>query len=207
MSNEIPNQDQMVDLLMKRARRQIELSGELINQGMAPIQATVVAGDLVSAEEWSERVKNGEDPTKCFWCIGSYARFEWARKHLPKEIFEKNLIDLWRDSDPNDSTDILPFWESQKTRIGEILIDENPLPDGDVFVIYRGQAPGNLGISWSLDQEVAKRFARTGGGRVPIPNGSAYVGRVHRKDVIAYITGRGEQEIIVDPKKISFDLI
>ena len=62
---------------------------------------------------------------------------------------------------------------------------------------------GNPGISWTTDKRIALKFAATGGGRIRVRGGvllQARVSTIQPGAVLAYITGRDESELIVDPK-------
>lgn len=65
------------------------------------------------------------------------------------------------------------------------------------FVIFRGTSELNpMGWSWTLDEEQAVWFAR----RWPIGK-EAFVlrGTIDKSDVIGFLSGRGESEIVVSP--------
>lgn len=109
----------------------------------------------------------------------------------------------------------------------EAMMDEDDrkvydaLPD--VFTIYRGREPGDplsrlgkrdikkFGMSWTLKLEVAQFFAKrfqrypTNRGITPL----IYEAKVERKNIIAYLGGRNEAEVLVfnrfliDPKVFS----
>lgn len=74
----------------------------------------------------------------------------------------------------------------------------NSLPD--TFTVYRGCHGFNEdGVSWSLDREVAEKFAinmAIDGKRMLLE------GVVHKNDIVAYYTGRHEAEIVVLPKHV-----
>lgn len=64
--------------------------------------------------------------------------------------------------------------------------------------LYRGQrAEDPIGISWTTKRSVAKKFASGAGFRTKI-DGVVYATQVRRMNCLAYITGRGEHEVIVD---------
>lgn len=68
------------------------------------------------------------------------------------------------------------------------------------FVVYRGTQLGRAkvrGLSWTLDYEKAKWFAdRFSGG------GSVYKARIKKSAVYALFTGRGEEEVVLNPRKL-----
>jgi hypothetical protein len=71
----------------------------------------------------------------------------------------------------------------------------------DVIEIFHGEEhPDRIGMSWTLDEGVARWFAKrfTRAGRL-------YRGRVRKSDVIAYFTQRGEEEILVAPELVMLD--
>ena len=68
----------------------------------------------------------------------------------------------------------------------------------DVIRIFRGFSLDELenGFSWTVDFEMAEWFTnRTNGDFV-------LAGYAKKPDVIAYITGRDEEEILIDPKNV-----
>ena len=67
----------------------------------------------------------------------------------------------------------------------------------EVFTIYRGQRPGDfnrgvIGLSWSLSKKKAAFCAGRGGVK-----GEVISIQVRKEDVLAYINGRGEEEILL----------
>lgn len=72
---------------------------------------------------------------------------------------------------------------------------------GDPITVWRGHSQYNAeGWSWTVDRERAEWFARRllHGDKAPLIS----KGRVRRRDVLAYLTGRGEAEIVVDPADV-----
>jgi len=67
-------------------------------------------------------------------------------------------------------------------------------------IIYRGCGPANeQGWSWTLSAEQAEWFAERSPGR----NGGVVLeGECHRLDIIAFLDGRGEDEILIDPEDV-----
>ena len=68
-----------------------------------------------------------------------------------------------------------------------------------VVTIYRGVGSEKYrdGISWTLAKSKAEWFATRF-----TDNGIVYSAKVKSKDILYYISERGEEEIIVDPKKL-----
>jgi hypothetical protein len=99
-----------------------------------------------------------------------------------------------------------PMWATiwrQAARAGRIEQEDHPLPTDDLLTVYRGQqsADHRLGISWTLREDVAVRFAR------PRPGfdgpGVVFTGLVRRRHVLGYLTYRAEDEVIVERRHVS----
>lgn len=79
----------------------------------------------------------------------------------------------------------------------------------DVVTIYRGcrTAKAVKGMSWSLSEEKARWFAERG---ALLSSGKGdgalvYRAKIKKEDVVAYLDGRNEEEVIVDFRKL-FDV-
>lgn len=194
--------------LKDRMARQHEIMSELIDKGVPTINAIVQAGDLQSAEMANDMVRRGTPPGAALNLVGSYARFDWAVANLPRPQLLRRLPELWIGADPDDTRpEYLALWrEAYDANGGNTILDGRPLPIrygiGDakrppVLTVYRGQVGDAVGISWTLDHAIAKKFARTGGGRQLVRGGRILKRIVKRSEVLAYLTGRGESEVII----------
>jgi len=192
------------EFLAKERRRQ-ELMAGLMEKGVPFLSATVMAGDLQSAEEASERVKQGMPPEEALHFVGSYTRFDWAVANLPKEVLFERLPALWVGADPDDTNpEYLKLWREAFITHQGVIIQDDPkkkLPSRRRFRIYRGQVGDQVGVSWTLDHEIARKFAITGGTRQPVAGGKILELMVTRADVLAYLTERGESELIIDVER------
>jgi hypothetical protein len=187
----------------EQAKRQGELAAKLLEgDPRLGYTAYIIAGDMLSAERATEMVNAGEVTVEgALPMIGSYARFDWAVKHIRTPRIFELLPELWSGSDPSDiDQDNLILWglawayNDHKT-----ICDGSPLPDGDLKV-YRGQVNGDpIGISWTLDKIIAEQFSKTGGLRHQVQNGIVLSGKIHSSQVMGYLTRRGESEVILDP--------
>ena len=110
------------------------------------------------------------------------------------------LADLWLDSE--NIWQNLDQWRQlfESTRPGSpMTADENAALDAmpDPIPVYRGgiEDRNEYGLSWTTDRERAEWFAV----RMASDDDVAVVleGMVARQDVVAYFTGRGEDEIVV----------
>lgn len=144
--------------------------------------------------------------------LGTYARFEWAVRmfrleHVGEDTFYAYLPELWTGSDPDDcNPDFLAIWKEAKAwNLDEIITDDDVLlPESDGWVyIFRGQrVQDEIGMAWTTDKRIAKMFARGAGFRVPIKDGVVLTRRVRPRKVLAFLTGRHESEVIVDPADV-----
>lgn len=207
-----PQQVRQFDRLMdERAGfdRLLARAGELQAEGMDQISAITLAGDESSMIWADERVEQGEDALKVASLVGSYARMPWLMKHLEagridRPALLRALPDLWRDSDPDDTDPrFLALWKDARAASRGYVRDGHSLPsaDGAVIPVYRGQRGTDpFGIAWTTDVGIAKRFALTFGLRGgPQDGGIVFRSTARRRAILAYLTGRGESEVIVDP--------
>jgi hypothetical protein len=172
---------------------------------LTPMAALVIAGDLVTLERSKGWVLAGCPAVDAMSFVGSFGRLEfavWAEEggHLAREVLLDMLPDLWRGSDPDDTDPrFLALWRAAWMRNGRTaVLDGEALPDGPTLTVYRGQDEGApMGIAWSLDEEVAQKFARGAGTRQADRPGMVYESSVPRLAVLAYLTGRNESEVIL----------
>lgn len=179
----------------------LKIVEKLESTGLPWIQRYIIANDQIHAEYITKLVKAKKlTPLKAVNCIGSFSRFDWALEHLKEKDFFRLLPELWVGSDPDDSILRLPIWEKAVKKNGGYITDSTKKLSGKKKV-YRGQSGDHeLGISWSLKKSIATKFAH--GTRGPIKNGSVYIGVIDTSEILAYLTSRDEEEIIVDPRKV-----
>jgi len=200
----------------------MKLASELCDKdaSLPYISAFIMAGDILTGERSRKMVAAGVSYQRAVHFVGSYARLDfalWAQEHgfCTREELLDDLPDLWRGSDPDDMDPrFLTLWHEAWVRNRrKPIIDGRAVP-GRVLTIYRGQDaeddtfgrdPDRLpvGIAWSLDEKVAQKFANGAALRVSHrPNPVVYVAKVERKNIYAYLTGRGESEVVVNPFRI-----
>jgi hypothetical protein len=181
-----------------------------------PITALIVAGDVYGARLATKAVEAGEVTAReAFQRVGSYARFEWAvnmmeRGYLPEKEFFDELPALWRGSDPDDTNPrFLRLWQHAYQRNGSYMVKDGKAlkrPADGFVTVYRGGDPRTVrdGIAWTTNPKIATKFARGAGERVPRMDGVVIRGRVKYENILAYLTGRGEAEVITEPKNVQF---
>lgn len=168
--------------------------------------ALTMAFDRLSKEYATERLDAGDPWMKASVFIGSYNRLEWIVERIEEGRIDEaevypHLCEIWRGSDPDDTDPrFLALWQRAKAAKGIYLRDGKALPSRGVLDVYRGQDAGApLGIAWSLDKNIATKFARGAATRQANRGGTIWVCKVRRKSVLGFNTGRGESEVILDP--------
>jgi hypothetical protein len=126
------------------------------------------------------------------------------------EEYWELVSDVWRDTENlwqwGDKIDRILGDEPEETR--RMMDDDDrqvfdALPDTiEVFRGYDEQFEDTPGWSWTLDHERARWFARRWSARAGHEPRVA-VGEVAKANVAAYIGGRNEAEIIVNPKHVT----
>lgn len=167
------------------------------------LTAFVLASDNVSARQMAEAVERGERTVEeALWMVGSFARLDWAIEWLPEARLLELLPRLWPGSDPDDTrSEYLALWRRAFERNGRrVICDGEPLSlRQDRILLYRGQAASDpLGICWTLNEDVAQSFAEGAGVRRPLLDGIIIEKLIPARAILAYLTGRGEDEVIVD---------
>lgn len=172
------------------------------------ISALVIAGDLQSLERSKRWVLDGTEPFgRAMMFVGSYGRFEFAlwgieHGHTTEAALIEDLPSLWSGSDPDDTDPrALALWQgAHRANGGRYVRDGRPLPRGARLRVYRGQdGDAPLGIAWTTDRAVAEKFARGAATRQGNRGGSIIEATIPRNLVLAYVTGRNEDEVIFDP--------
>lgn len=120
----------------------------------------------------------------------------WSEGEIDTDTMSKNLLNAY--SLFNGVLDCPPVWEMFNNCNRELLMEEedlaayNALPDK--VTLYRGQNCELLnGISWTLDVEIARKFANM----CDCEEVGILELEIDKKDIIAYTNCRNEQECIV----------
>lgn len=169
-----------------------EMLNGRINTYYAAKQEAVQAAE--AAENWSQYIWLHERPYR----LGA---FYGIRDLLSDEDYWSYLSMIWQDTE-NMWQEIWTWHqclESDRAGRSEFFMDEDDrkvldsLPD--YFPIYRGTSEGlPPGLSWTINRERAEWFARRfiRAGKKPF----LLSGFVAKGDVIAYLGGRNEEEIV-----------
>ena len=131
---------------------------------------------------------------------------KYAAPALSRKDFSKILANAWMRSenpnnDPNVSTSkLLSMFKSADPRILMTPEEHKELSTlEDPITIYRGLTSYNAdnvhAMSWTLDEKVATWFANRFG-----EHGTVYKAQIEKAHVLALFLGRGESEVVVDPR-------
>lgn len=206
--------DVLLRQLVERERRVGALAAELsAKDPTLGYSALIIAGDMISRENGDDALAAGSPFMYAGMLVGSFARFAWAidayeRGAIAWQDLAPNLPDLWRDSDPDDTDPrFAAVWRRARVEAGRVITDADDVaPPTSPLTLYRGQDRGApIGLSWSLDRATAVKFARGAGVRQASRKGVVLVGTCAYDDAFAYLTGRGEAEIVVDPAAVRIE--
>lgn len=194
----------MVENMRARAERAAALVAE--DPKLPYTTALTIAGDQMGAERSKRWMAQGMPFEVAYPFVGSYARFAFAVEAFDDGLVERDwffdhLPELWTGADVGHADRYLQLWWEAFDRNGhEAVTDGEPLPKGRTLRLYRGQ-DGDVppGISWTLDQQVAEKFARGAATRQGNRGGTVFEVEVPRTIILGYLTGRGEREVIIDP--------
>jgi len=187
---------------LEQLRQHTDYAAKLIDKhGWSFCHALRFANDFHS-QKYADKIASDRNLPRwrCVQYVGSHHRLEYALKVMPHSRLLKQLPSLWRDSDPDDAKKIyLQLWREWSALNQGRLYDKKTLPaELENLTVFRGQRKGErFGISWSLKEEIADRFAKQTAlalGR----EAAVYRVVVPRARVLCYLSGRGEDEVIID---------
>ncbi len=173
--------------------------------------------DITASEEnllkWqrktSKYIEKAKDAKEIFYMVNNPYRLaflKFAQDYLSREDFSSLLSAGWILSEnPNQDVNVSKaelvkmFKEADKMQ----LMDEEERKAfsqlGDKATIYRGVTPYNgkniKALSWTLSEDKAEWFAHRFG-----EEGTVYKAEIDKAHILAYFGGRGEAEVVVEPK-------
>jgi hypothetical protein len=198
--------DQMAADAQETSARALQL--QKADPRLPLISALVIASDLFYAERVAKWLREGTltfDQAVCR--VGSFARLEFIMQAMDDGLVSRERVleilpEEWPGSDPNDTNPrFLALWqEAWEANRKRYIRDGKALPRNKLLTIYRGQdADAPLGIAWSLSKVVADKFARGAGTREAHRGGIILKRQVPRSKVLAYLTARNEDEVVINP--------
>lgn len=125
--------------------------------------------------------------------------------HLSKTDMSQLLARAWIESEtPNQDANVskAKLISMFKAADRSSLMDEDDLAQlermSEVVTVYRGVTAHNaknvFALSWTTKREVAEWFAHRFG-----ESGTVYTAKIEKAHVYAFFSGRGEEELIVNP--------
>lgn len=132
--------------------------------------------------------------------------FQMTHQYLSLNDFSIFLGNMWTyvefpNADPNVRTDeFVSFFKQADPKLlmdAEDYVTWKALPDE--ITVYRGiSGDGKVKkLSWTRSEEKARWFAERWNS-----HGRVYRAEIRKEDVLAYFGGRGEDEIVLDPRKL-----
>lgn len=134
---------------------------------------------------------------------------KFAKPHLSQKDFSEILADAWiRSENPNldknfKQKELLQMFKDAAPHILMDKDEQKQLAElDDTVTVYRGVTTYNAknikALSWTLEQKIAEWFANRFG-----EDGTVYEAQIPKQHIYALLNGRGESEVIVDPKYLT----
>lgn len=152
----------------------------------------------IARDDLQAKINSVDSAERVFMFLRTQYRltlFKYTNQYMSPEDFKEVLLFSWIMvehplSDMNVTKGEMLRWFKKIGYISDL---------SGVVMIYRGVGSEKYrgGISWTLDKSKAEWFATRF-----TDDGIVYSAKVKSKDILYYISDRGEEEIIVDPKKL-----
>ena len=183
------------------------------DEGIKHVDITKSPEELVS---WQNYMKAQIDEAKSAYHIYmmtnkpySMTFLKFAKPHLSQKDFSEILADAWiRSENPNldknfKQKELLQMFKDAAPHILMDKDEQKQLAElDDTVTVYRGVTTYNAknikALSWTLEQKIAEWFANRFG-----EDGTVYEAQIPKQHIYALLNGRGESEVIVDPKYLT----
>ena len=183
------------------------------DEGIKHVDITKSPEELVS---WQNYMKAQIDEAKSAYHIYmmtnkpySMTFLKFAKPHLSQKDFSEILADAWiRSENPNldknfKQKELLQMFKDAAPHILMDKDEQKQLAElDDTVTVYRGVTTCNAknikALSWTLEQKTAEWFAHRFG-----EDGTVYEAQIPKQHIYALLNGRGESEVIVDPKYLT----
>ena len=183
------------------------------DEGIKHVDITKSPEELVS---WQNYMKAQIDEAKSAYHIYmmtnkpySMTFLKFAKPHLSQKDFSEILADAWiRSENPNldknfKQKELLQMFKDAAPHILMDKDEQKQLAElDDTVTVYRGVTTCNAknikALSWTLEQKTAEWFAHRFG-----EDGTVYESQIPKQHIYALLNGRGESEVIVDPKYLT----
>lgn len=155
---------------------------------------------ILLREKYYKELLNNKEYKKLFILIDKPYRFYWYQQlynEIPLEERYKLFIDIYSCSEYG--------FNSLDKEFVEEVFSLRPHKEINIFdnvvTIYRGEGSKSThyseAYSWTTQLKTAKFFANRFNS-----NGAIYQAKVNKKDILDYLEGRGEAEVLVMPEKV-----
>ena len=183
------------------------------DEGIKHVDITKSPEELVS---WQNYMKAQIDEAKSAYHIYmmtnkpySMTFLKFAKPHLSQKDFSEILAGAWiRSENPNldknfKQKELLQMFKDAAPHILMDKDEQKQLAElDDTVTVYRGVTTYNAknikALSWTLEQKTAEWFAHRFG-----EDGTVYESQIPKQHIYALLNGRGESEVIVDPKYLT----
>lgn len=171
--------------------------------------------DETALQAWRQRMGEQIDDAKSAFHIHMMVTkpyrmtfLKYAKPFLSKQDFSKILGDAWMRSEyPGFDPDVSQQEQLAMFRDADpaVLMDEDEYERfcslEEPVTVYRGVTSYNAdhvkALSWTLNYDTAIWFAHRFG-----ETGTVYEAQIAKTHILAYLNGRNEQEVVVDPQHL-----
>lgn len=185
----------------------------IFDTGYSSVDGKIV--DITKPEELQKATKKMEEKIdstdtliRCSYIIRNsyYLTFlKYIKEYLSLQDFSLLLGKFWTEEEnPNGDVNVSVSLAARWFRLADkksLMYDDEyetytALPES--FIAYRGVAPGRNpnGMSWTREYDKAEWFSNRFG------EGYVLKGTVNKKDILAFFSRRGEEEIVIEAKNV-----
>lgn len=185
----------------------------IFDTGYSSIDGEIV--DITKPEGLQKAIKKMEEKIdsidtliRCSYIMRNsyYLTFlKYIKEYLSLQDFSLLLGKFWTEEEnPNGDVNVSVALAARWFRLADkksLMYDDEyetytNLPES--FIVYRGVTPGRNpnGMSWTREHDKAEWFSNRFG------EGYVLKGTVNKKDVLAFFSRRGEEEIVIEAKNV-----
>ena len=172
------------------------------------VDITKPEGLQKATKKMEEKIDSTDTLIRCSYIIRNsyYLTFlKYIKEYLSLQDFSLLLGKFWTEEEnPNGDVNVSVALAARWFRLADkksLMYDDEyetytNLPES--FIVYRGVTPGRNpnGMSWTREHDKAEWFSNRFG------EGYVLKGTVNKKDVLAFFSRRGEEEIVIEAKNV-----
>ncbi len=189
--------------------------GLFILPGDPPFTMTDITASPKNFKRWKDWMRSRFDKADSAYEIGlmvhhpyRFTFVAYTQEYISDEEFAKLLHFAWfgsrgvSDEEEVEPRDLVEMFRRAKAEYLMSMMERSILTQlPDEVIIYRGVNSNNAfysdGMSWTLKEESAARFASLGG-----YSGDIYQAKIRKKDILALFLKEEEFEVVVDPERL-----